>query len=274
MAAIRQYYAGTGVPLRLEGDAHAPAIAWRSQRTRLGAWLDALPDSEWSGSTRCSEWDVTGLVRHLASGSQFLGYTLHEALKGRSTRLLDEFDPHRTVQASAAQLGDLTPEQARMLRAQMDASVEAECGRLDSVGWAATAEAPPGWLPAHLAVNHFLFDSWVHEYDLMVPRGEKPVVDRLEAELVLRYVVGLASVLAVVPTSMDVRVTDVDLRLSLEVEGGVTTVRPGPPPEDTPVVTGRLIDVIDRATGRPSGPVNGDPRALAVLDGFGAILSG
>lgn len=271
---MHQYYVDAGVPLRLVGDVRAPAIAWRSHRTRLGAWLEALPDAEWSGPTRCSEWDVTGLVRHLASGSQFLGYTLHEALKGRATRLLDEFDPHRTVQASAAQLGDLTPQGARLLRAQMDASVDSECERLDSVGWAATAEAPPGWLPAHLAVNHFLFDSWVHEYDLMVPRGEQPFVDRLEAELVLRYVVGLASVLAVAPTPMEVHATDVDLRLNLEVENGVTTVRSGPGPQSAPAVTGRLVDVIDRATGRPSGPVDGDPRALAVLDGFGAILSG
>lgn len=274
MAAIRQFYVDEGVPLRLEGDVRAPAIAWQSHRARLGAWLDALPDIEWSGPTRCSEWDVTGLVRHLASGSQFLGYTLHEALKGRPTTLLAEFDSHRTVQASAAQLGDLTPERARLVRAQMDASVDRECGRLDTVGWAALAEAPPGWLPAHLAVNHFLFDSWVHEYDLMLPRGEQPFVDRLEAEVVLRYVVGLASVEAMVPFPMDVRVTDVDIQLSLDVEDGIATVRPGPAPGGAAVVSGRLIDLIDRATGRPSGPVDGDPRALAVLDTFAALLSG
>lgn len=279
MASIRQFYEGDGVPLRLEGDVHAPAIAWRSHRARLGTWLAALPDAEWSGPTRCSEWDVTGLVRHLASGSQFLGYTLHEASKGHPTTLLAEFDSHRTVQASAAQLGDLTPERARVLLAQMDASVDAECGRLDAVGWEATAEAPPGWLPADLAVNHFLFDSWVHEYDLMLPRGEQPVVDLLEAEVVLRYVVGLASVLAMAAepmtgTPMEVRVTDPDLRLTLGVDDGITTVRPGPAPEGTPLVTGRLIDVIDRATGRPSGPVDGDARALAVLDTFAALLSG
>ena len=279
MASIRQFYDGAGVPLRIEGDVLAPAMAWRSQRTRLGAWVDALPDSEWAGPTRCSEWDVTGLVRHLASGSQFLGYTLHEALKGHPTTLLAGFDSHRTVQESAAHLGDLPPEGARLLLAQLDASVDAQCARLDAVGWDATAEAPPGWLPAHLVVSHFLFDSWVHEYDLMLPRGERPTVDRFEAEIVLRYVVGLASVLAIAAspsaaTSMEVRVTDPDLLLGLDVEDGITTVRPGPAPEGAPAVAGRLVDVIDRATGRPGGPVDGDARALEALDTFAALLSG
>lgn len=274
MATIRQFYESAGVPLRIEGDLRAPAVAWRSQRSRLAAWLDALPDAEWSGETRCSDWDVTGLVRHLASGSQFLGYTLHEALKDHATTLLVQFDSHRTVQASAAQLGDLSPERARATLAEMDASVGVQCDRLDTARWVATAEAPAGWLPAHLVVNHFLFDSWVHEYDLMLPRGERPVVDLFEAEVVLRYVVGLASVLANAPTAMDVRVTDPDLRVSLEVVDGVTTVRPGPAPEGAPAITGRLIDVIDRATGRSSGPVEGDAAALAVLDTFGGLLSG
>lgn len=275
MGSVPQFYGSTGVPLRIDGDVRAPARAWRSHRGRLSAWLQVLPDAEWTGPTRCSEWDVTGLVRHLVSGSQFVGYTLHEALKGSPTTLLAGFDSHRTVQASAARLGDLTPARARAALAEMDASVERQIDLLDSVGWDATAEAPPGWLPAHLVVSHFLFDSWVHEHDLMLPRGEQPVVDRLEADMVLRYVVGLASVVADAPTSMDVRVTDPDLRLGLEVEDGVTRIHDGPAPAGAPVVAGRAIDVVDRATGRrPSGPVEGDARALAVLDTLAGLLSG
>jgi uncharacterized protein (TIGR03083 family) len=274
MAPVRQFYEGAGVPLRIDQDPGAPAAAWRSQRARLGAWLDDVPDAEWGGPTLCSEWDVTALVRHLASGSQFLGYTLHSAVAGQATTLLTEFDPHRTVQASAAMLGELTPAEARSLRAQMDASVDGEIDRCESGGWRGTAEAPPGWFPAPLAVNHFLFDSWVHEYDLMVPRGERPVIDLDEAVAVLQYVVGLASVQAGAPTPIDVRITDLDLRVAVEVEDGVTVVGRAEPPAGAAVVEGGLVDVVYRATGRAGGAVDGDETALAVLDTLAGILSG
>jgi uncharacterized protein (TIGR03083 family) len=274
MASVRQFYEGTGVPLRIDQDAGAPAAAWRSHRARLGAWLDGVPDAEWSGATLCAEWDVTALVRHLASGSQFLGYTLHSASAGQATTLLAEFDPHRTVQASAAMLGDLTPTEARSLRARMDTSVAREIEQRESDGWQVTAEAPPGWLPAQLAVNHFLFDSWVHEYDLMVPRGELPPVDPDEAEIVLRYVVGLASVQAGAPTPIDVRITDLDLRVAVEVEDGVTVVSSARSPAGTPVVEGGLLDVVYRATGRKSSAVAGDEPALAVLDTLAGLMAG
>jgi uncharacterized protein (TIGR03083 family) len=274
MGSARQFYQGSGAPLRIDQDPGAPAAAWRSHRARLGAWLDGVPDPEWSGATLCTEWDVTALVRHLASGSQFLGYTLHCASAGQATTLLAEFDSHRTVQASAAMLGELTPAEARSLRAEMDASVSREIDQCASVGWQATAEAPPGWLLAPLVVNHFLFDSWVHEYDLMVPRGEQPPVDPDEATPVLQYVVGLASLQAGAPTPFEVRITDLDLRVAVGVEDGVTVVSRADSTAGTPVVEGPLVDVIYRATGRRSGAVDGDGPALAVLDTLAELMSG
>ena len=171
MSAIRQFYGGAGVPLVIDEDPGAPARAWLSQRARLRAWLAALPDATWSSPTRCDEWDVTHLVRHLASGSQFLGYALHVAAAGMPSSLLRDFDTHTTVQAAAAMLGDLTPADARAALASADASVERELSAVAGDGWLALAEAPTGHLPAYLSVSHFLFDSWVHEYDLMLPMG-------------------------------------------------------------------------------------------------------
>jgi Mycothiol maleylpyruvate isomerase N-terminal domain len=82
MARILQFYGDGGVQLRVDGGVEEPAIGWRSQRTRVRAWLDAVPDAEGNGPTRCELWDMTALVRHMASASQFLGYTLHEAARG------------------------------------------------------------------------------------------------------------------------------------------------------------------------------------------------
>jgi uncharacterized protein (TIGR03083 family) len=274
MATIRQFYGEAGVPLHVEGDLDWPASAWRSQRTRVRAWLDSVPDLAWSGPTRCELWDMTLLVRHLASGSQFLGYTLHKAATGSPTSLLQGFDPHQTVQAAAAMLGDMTPGAARDSMKSMDASVDGELAIVRDAGWSAMAEAPPGQLPAHLAVSHFLFDSWVHEYDLMLPLGEKPTLDTQETEVVVRYLVGLATIATGADVPLDLRLTDPDLRIGLDVVDGVVMVTVGSAPSNAAAIEARAVDLVDRTTGRESGPVHGDYRALAVLDEFAALLAG
>lgn len=269
-----QFYGGDGVPMRIDRDPDAPARAWRSHRRRLRNWLDALPDDEWSNETRCDGWDVSALVRHLASGSQFLGYTLHQAGREKPTELLRDFDSHATVQSAAAMLGELTPAVARQTLSTMDASVDAELQAFEATDWSAMAEAPLGHVPAHVSVNHFLFDSWVHEYDLMLPRGERPPVDRTEAETVVAYVLALMTVGTGSAIGFDVRVVDCDLRIGTRVEDGIAYVELGGAPPGASVVEGTAQDIVDRATGRRSGPVAGDDLALAVFDRGGRMLSG
>jgi uncharacterized protein (TIGR03083 family) len=275
VSPIRQFYGSDGVPLRIDGPPEEPATAWHSHRIRVRGWLESLPDPDWAGATRCGLWDVTSLVRHLASGSQFLGYTLHMGAAGTATTLLQGFDPHATVQAAAAMLGEMTPAAAREAMATMDAAVDRELEKMADAGWSATAEAPPGQLPAHLSVSHFLFDSWVHEYDLMVPRGERPYIDVREASVVVRYLLGLASVVTASETPLDVRLRDPEIRVGVgvDVANGQVHVASSVP-NRAAVVEGRLVDVVDRATGREAGPIDGDERALAVLDAFGALLAG
>jgi hypothetical protein len=272
VARILQFYGDGGVPLRVDADVDDPAIAWRSQRTRVRRWLDSVPDAEWNGSTRCELWDMTALVQHLASGSQFLGYTLHQSARGTATSLLRDFDSHETVQAAAAMLGDLTPGGARDALVFMDAAVDVELDQVRERGWSLLAEAPPGQVPSHLAVSHFLFDSWVHEYDLMLPRGERPIVDELEVAVTVRYLIGLAAVVTGARTSLQLHLTEPELLIGLTVTGGVVEVTVGSAPADAPTIEGCVLDFVDRTTGRPGGAVRGDNRALTVIDDFACLL--
>jgi hypothetical protein len=91
MGQPRQFYDGLGVPLQIDREPEVVAVAWTSHRTRLRTWLNSVPDAQWSGPTRCELWDITGLVRHLVSGSQFLGYTLHRARGGTPTDLMRDY---------------------------------------------------------------------------------------------------------------------------------------------------------------------------------------
>ena len=273
MSVYRQYYDGSGVPLRIDEDLAAPAEAWRSQRARMGQWLDALPEDAWSGPTRCEDWDVTLLVRHLASGCQFLGYTLHKAAAGTATTLLTGFDTHVTVKRPRpCSATSRRPRPARRWPRPTPPS-SGEFSALGPDGWMAAAEAPPGRVPAYLAVSHFLFDSWVHEYDLMVPRGEQPVLLVDEVVPVAAYILGLASLSVDVVEPLDVRLTDLDLRIGVDAVDGGAVVTPGSAPSGAAVIEGRSVDVIDLATGRESGPVAGDAAALAVLASLAAFLA-
>ena len=269
-----QFYGEGGVPLRLACDPWAPAAAWRSQRERLGLWLASLPAPAWDGPTRCPLWDTTGLVRHLASGSLFLGYTLHMANDGVATTLLADFDPQESPRMAAELVGANTPDEARSSLTAADGDVAGELAVLDDRGWDAVAEAPPGHVPAYVAVSHLLWDSWIHEYDLMVPRGERPVSDLAETEIVAGYLAGLASVATGSTTPLDLRCSDPDIRIGLDMVGETREVNIGSAPRHAAVVEGSVLEVVDRATGRGGGQTRGDPRGLDLLDGLAKVLGG
>jgi hypothetical protein len=124
-----------------------------------------------------------------------------------------------------------------------------------------------------MAVNHFLSDSWVHEYDLMLPRGEIPAMDHMEAELAVSYLIGLAFLQAGSTTFLDLRLTNPELRIGVSVADGVVHVTVGSAPEGAAVIESQVIDLVDRATGRQGGPVRGDRAALAVLDCSARLLA-
>lgn len=273
MAKMLQFYDGEGVSLRIDRDNEAPVRAWHSQRNRLRAWLDSVPDSQWDSPTRCDLWDMTTLARHLVTASQLLAHTLHMASKGISTDVMRGFDTRQSVQDLLARLGNMRPHTVRQSLASEDISIESELADLGDHDWSAMAETPAGRTPAHMTVNHFLFDSWVHEYDFMVPRGQCPTMDRFEAEVVVSYLVGLASIETGSATPLDIRLTSPEIRIGLAVKSGTTHVTAASVPNRAAVIEGRAVDVVDRASGREARPVRGDRDALAVLDGFGQLLA-
>ena len=263
------------VPLVFDQEQFNPSDtieAWHSQRARLRDWLQGLPDDEWSAPTRCADWNVSQLVRHLLSVSQFLGYTLHKAADGVATDVLENFDPQKTAGQAAARLGDLSPEQLREGLETADRSVDDQLEVLEPATWSALAEAPPGHLPAHLVVAHMLFDSWVHEFDLMIPQGRTPEIVTLESRIVVAYVTGLAAHRAMRAVEMTICVTEPEFRLTIVTDHCGTTVTNRRTDHE---VQGRAQDIVDRTTGRLADkPVVGDAPAIEVLDSFGAIMRG
>ena len=216
MTKVLQFYGGSGAPFAVPGRPDEIAAAWISHRQRLRSWFAALSQDGWSGATRCTDWRVSDLAQHLVSGAQFLGYTLHQSRKGEATRLLEGFDSQQTAVVAAADFDGLSPQDLLEQMTAMDAQVHHQLGFLAGDAAAAPAEAPPGQVPAYVAVNHFLFDSWVHERDLLLPANELPVTEPSEAAMVASYVVAMAGLAHVVdddpPLTLRMHLTDLDRR--------------------------------------------------------------
>ncbi len=125
----------------------------------------------------------------------------------------------------------------------------------------AEADTPLGWVPWPLALNHLLWDAWLHERDILVALGRDPTVDPAEVRLVAAYqLVPLGSILlrAGMPGLVDLR---------LEGTGGgahrlragdeVAVDRPDEPPGEEGCLRGDAVTVIEAISGR------GDPAAAA-----------
>ena len=154
--------------------------------------LATLTDDQWATGSRCEEWTVRDVIVHLAMTNQFWMASVAAGVAGEPTRMLEGFDPAATPLALGAGNDD-SP--ALVLEQFLDASA-AWCSMLEglsSTDWEALAEAPPGHLSVSALANHALWDSWVHERDILLPLGETPVEEPDEVLCSMRYAVGLSA---------------------------------------------------------------------------------
>ncbi|MDQ2649395.1 MAG: maleylpyruvate isomerase family mycothiol-dependent enzyme [Actinomycetota bacterium] len=278
--AARQYYEPPGAPLEAPATATEVVAAWTQHRARLRKWLHELPQEAWGRPTRCGEWTTTGLVEHLISGAQFLGYTLHQSSKGTGTNLLAAFDPQETPAAAAAQFKGQSRDDLLAALEDVDARVADEMAA-DDRNWSGPAEAPPGLVCARLSVNHFLFDSWVHERDLMVPAGESPALLLDEASAVLAYVVALAGAAGWAddnalkrPIELDVVADDLGICVRVTRDATRTFATFESDPGALLRAEGSVVELVDFATGRSTGSqLTGDPEAIAFLANLADVMS-
>jgi uncharacterized protein (TIGR03083 family) len=248
------------VELRLPPD--DPSVPMRRQRDRLAAALRDLPDDAWAAPSRCDGWSVQDVVAHLAGVNQFWALSVAAGRQGEPTRYLTRFDPVDTpAQLVAAERGKPPSE----ILAAFEASNRALGAAFDGVSgrdWAeVVAEAPPGHVSLRCIALHALWDSWVHERDVLLPLGREVVVEPDEVVGSLRYVAALGPAFTVASGPRGrtgvfaVEVTDPDERFVVEL-GERVLVHDGPAPEGAPVVRGRAVDVLEALSVR--APLDAD----------------
>jgi hypothetical protein len=189
------------------------------------------------------------VVAHLIGTNHFWAASIASGLSGEPTRILASFDPVATPARMVESMRDLSPQATfeqlvDSQRVLLDA-VEA----LDDTGWSAIAESPVGHVPIRLLVSHALWDSWVHERDVLVPLDIQPDEEPDEVLACLSYVAALAPAFALSAGGRDtgtlvIDVVDPAAHVVVAVDGRVD-VHDGPAPEAAAVLSGNAVDIVE-----------------------------
>jgi len=182
--------------ITLDGPPAAIAGPLIRQRRRLATALASFTDEQWSHPSRCAGLSNRDVIVHLDSTNTFWSMSIAAGVHGEPTRFLATFDPVASPAQLVAGSGDVsTGEVLARFVASTDALVGL-CSSLDHAGWSAASEAPPGHVSVSAVAHHALWDSWVHERDVLVPLGLAPEPEADEVAACLRYVAALGPALA------------------------------------------------------------------------------
>src|SRR5262249_8679146 len=146
---------------------------FREQRQRFVAVLRGFGPDDWAAPTRCADWSVHEVVRHLCEGNAIAAGTVD-----RTVDVTAGFDPRITprgwLTASAeelpdATLGRLMATTEKLLVLGRDRLARSR--RFD-------VRLPYGPMDWTVLVLHVFWDSWIHERDVLLARGtEHPTAD-------------------------------------------------------------------------------------------------
>jgi uncharacterized protein (TIGR03083 family) len=252
MMQISPIYDGPPI-LAIEG-LGSPFAAIERQRLRLLGVLRSLDDAQWNAPSRCEKWSVKDVVSHLVGTDRFWAISFGAGINRAPTRFLDSFDPVASPEQMVDGMRALPP---AVVLSQYEAQAANAVGALNGVtDWSVLAEAPPGHLALNVTALHALWDSWVHERDIVIPLGLDPVEDDEEMTLILQYAAALSpafyasrktgkrGTLSVIATNPDVTFT-VDVADTVTVRAGLA---------DGPRVEGKTVDLIEGLSHRAQLP--------------------
>jgi uncharacterized protein (TIGR03083 family) len=256
-----------------DGQGEFARAALHSQRPRLASLFEEFDDETWAAPTRCSDWSVHQVVRHLCDLTQnWCGL-----LRGAAPEMvgMDGFDPRTTPVEWLERSAAIAP--ADTVRTFNEASREFldEVERLMAQGSTEGVPLPYGTVPWSIVAIHLFWDAWVHERDIMLPLGRAHASPAIESRA--------AAVHGLAMTCMPFKLlgTPFEETVVLEGDGGgsfrlearddVVTVRADVYPVGDDVLRGALPDVVDSLTGRGPDPSEVLEGAVERIDRLGSF---
>ncbi len=187
---------GADPVLVLEGDPTAILAPTVRQRRRLAATVAGFTEAEWTHPSRCDGWSSRDVIVHLDGTNFFWTQSIAAGLRGEPTRYLATFDPVTSPALSVAQSRELSSSEVRDRFVESTNTLVALLESLEPDDWTLLAEAPPGHVSISAVAHHALWDSWVHERDILLPLAAEPIVEADEVIACLRYAAALGPALA------------------------------------------------------------------------------
>ena len=221
-----------------------------SQRQRLLTTLRGLTSDQWRAVSRCADWSVQDVVRHVTQMSDLMHRGIEAAGRGERFTPFKAFDPKVTPTELVRAGGDEDP--AATVRG-FDRSTTSLVAALDDLDDddATLLATPAGRQPWRRAVLHALFDSSVHERDITVPLGLSADASVDEIGAIAAYQVLLAARVACAFGG------SFAVELALDGAPALTARVDGPSVAVTresgtgaPVAHGDAVAVLDAMTGR------------------------
>lgn len=186
---------GSDPVIVMDGDPSGVAAVAIAQRRRLAETLATFTAEQWAQPSRCDGWTSRDVIVHLAGTNPFWALAIQAGVRGEPTRYLATFDPVTTPPQMVAATPVSDAEAIERFCATSDALCDLWAS-LDDDGWRALAEAPPGHVSVSALTHHALWDSWVHERDVLLPLSITPVISDDEVTACLRYAIALGPALA------------------------------------------------------------------------------
>jgi uncharacterized protein (TIGR03083 family) len=164
-----------------------------AQRQRFAAVLRGFGPDDWAAPTRCADWSAHNVIRHLCDATAFA------IAAGPGDRTLDMaagFDPRtspdRWLAASAGESPGTTLSRFVATTDQALAELRARLAQNPRFD----VYLPYGPMDWTVLVLHLFWDSWLHERDVLLPRGTGHPTDSDATGYAAAYGVFIAAAVA------------------------------------------------------------------------------
>lgn len=269
---------GSAPLIRFDGPVADPVAPMLRQRRRLADVLASLDDGQWAQPSRCDGWSVKDVVAHLINTDGFWAASIRAGLNGSPSRFLVGFDPVTTPPHFVEPLRAMTPQDTLAAYRDSLAGLTAGVEGIDEATRQTTvAEAPPGHVPLDAVIMHALWDSWIHERDIVIPLGMTPTEEADEVAAAVIYASALGpgfmamngsareGALALEAKDPEVNVV-VELGHTVVIHIGETSISP------TATLRGRAAQLIDALAYRSPFEIPIEPEHQWLIAGLGEVF--
>lgn len=259
----------TGDGLALGGGALVDVLAVQHRRF-VDTWR-GFTSADWEHRSRNEAWTVHETVRHVADGAE----RVVAAVSGEASLDEGEFDALSTPAEWLA--GSTGESPAATIDRFAAASAALGVGVGERLASGDDTHQPTVYGTAHWTVNvvHLLWDSWLHERDVLLPLGRPAPSSEEEERLVGLYGLLMALVPPMklgLPVSVVVQLRGAGHR-TIEAGCGPDAIHCAEVAANPSAITGRLPAVVDALAGRGDAVADALPAAPDELGFLAAFFN-